>query len=150
MSDNWIIVFPESSSYVPSDTARDRAIALFRQLAPEADEVTSETTPNPRFIDCGGNLRRVICPVCRAEVDLNWWSERLGDEYEANFPIRKMNMSCCHSQLGIDQLEYDWPQGIARFSVEAMNPNIRDLSDQNLADFEQILGCKVRKVLRHI
>jgi hypothetical protein len=47
-------------------------------------------------------------------------------------------------------LIYEWLQGFARFSVEAMNPGIPDLSDEQMRAFEKVLGCRVRRVLQHL
>ena len=72
------------------------------------------------------------------------------EEADSGYPLRAKEMPCCHAQVSIDQLKYDWPQGFACFSVEAMNPNIRDLSEEDMEEFERLLGCKVRKILQHI
>ena len=131
MSDNWIIIIPEAPDHVPSEDAQDRAVALFRSFAPDADEIKKEVSEAIRFIDCGGNFSRIVCPHCGKEVDQGWWDGAMDEEYAAG-------------------LTYDWPQGFARFSLEAMNAGIGDLSPEHLAMFETALGCRVRKVLQHL
>jgi hypothetical protein len=150
MSDNWIIIIPEEAAHVPSEDAQERAVALFRHIAPQADEVKKEVSPEVRFIDCGGNLSRIFCPHCGAELEMDWWQEQMDEEVEAGFPIRNISLSCCGHSSSLQTLRYDWPQGFARFSVEAMNPGIPDLSEEQLAEFEQTLGCPVRKVLQRL
>ena len=149
MSDNWIIVIPESPTHVPAEDMQAKAVSLFRELAPSADEIKNEVSDTIRFIDCGANLSRVICPHCRKELDIEWWQDLMDEEAEAGFPLRKFELPCCSASTKHDRLEYDWPQGFARFSVEAMNPGIPDLSPKQLADFESVLGCRVRKILQH-
>ena len=150
MSDNWVIVMPEAADYVPSEEAQRKAVALFKELAPSADEVKAEASAGIRFIDCGANLERVLCPDCGAEIEIDWWQDRMGQEAEAGFPLRRIPLPCCGAARNLDELRYDWPQGFARFSVEAMNPGIGDLTDEQLRAFEAILGCRVRKVLQHV
>ncbi len=150
MSDNWIIVIPEDADYLPSENAQDRAVALFRQIAPHADEIRKEVSEEIRFIDCGSNLSRIVCPHCDAELEMDWWSDLMDAESEAGFPFREVSLPCCGRAGSLRTLGYDWPQGFARFSVEAMNPGIPDLSEAQLAEFGRVLGCPVRKILQHL
>ena len=150
MSDNWIIVIPEEAAYVPVEDAQERALTLFRRIAPQADEVKKEVSTEVRFIDCGANLSRVICPHCGAELEMDWWQDLMDEESEAGFPIRNVSLPCCDRSGSLQTLRYDWPQGFARFSVEAMNPGISDLSEEQLAEFGSTLGCPVRKILQHL
>ena len=150
MSDNWIIVIPDRPDFVPAAEAQERAVAHFRHLAPQAEEVRKEVTKEVRFIDCGANLSRIVCPHCGAELEMDWWQDLMDEESQAGFPIRSVLLPCCRKSGSLQTLEYDWPQGFARFSLEAMNPGIPDLSEDQLADFARILGCPVRKVLQHL
>jgi hypothetical protein len=150
MSDNWIIVIPELPDSVPTEDAQQRAIALFKRIAPEAEKIKAQTTDAIRFIDCGENLERVSCPGCGNKIDIHWWQDRMQEEVGLGFPLRLIDMPCCHAQISIDKLEYFWAQGFARFSVEALNPNVRDLSEKDMQDFERALGFKMRRILRHI
>lgn len=149
MSDNWIIIIPEKADHVPSEDAQDRAVALFRRLAPQADEMKKEVSDETRFIDCGANLSRIACPHCGAELGTDWWQELMDEKAVAGFPIRDVALPCCERPGSLQTLIYDWPQGFARFSVEAMNPGISDLSQEQLAEFGRALGCRVQKVLQH-
>jgi hypothetical protein len=150
MSDNWIVVIPESADFVPSEEAQRKAIDLLKRLAPKSEEVTAEATPKIRFFDCGENLTHVICPTCGKDLDIYWWQDRMEEEAKAGYPLHLIDMPCCHAKHRVDELQYDWPQGFARFSVEAMNPDIADLSENEMNEFELLLGCKVRKILQHI
>ena len=129
MSDNWIIVIPEKSDYVPDEGAQDRAVALFRRIAPRAVEVKKKVSEEVRFIDCGGNLSRINCPNCGAELEIDWWQDLMDAEAEIGFPLRDVSLTCCGAPGSLQTLGYDWPQGFARFTVEAMDPGIADLSE---------------------
>ncbi len=72
------------------------------------------------------------------------------EEAEAGYPLRLIELPCCRAKHTVADLKYDWPQGFAKFGVEAMNPDIADLSEENLKEFERLLGCNVRKILQHI
>jgi len=150
MSDNWIIIIPVSPQFVPSEDAQKKAVELFNRLAPNADEVKANTTNDVEFVWCGGNFERVVCPECGQELNTEWWRDRMEEEAKVHFPLEPLGLPCCHSKLSLNELRYEWPQGFARFSVEAMNPNIDGLSAEDMEKFENLLGCKVRKILRHL
>ena len=150
MSDNWIIVIPEAADYMPSPEARRKAVELFRSIAPRSDEIKEEATHEIRFIDCGGNFERIACPDCDTDVDLDWWRKKMDEESDAQFSLKPVSLPCCSAMRSLDQLKYEWPQGFARFSVEAMNPDIPNLTADQLSAFEAVLGCRVRMIFRHI
>jgi hypothetical protein len=150
MSDNWLILIPKSPDYVPSKEAQDQAIALFKAIAPESDEVKVEVSEHPRLIDCGANLERIICPCCHTDLGIDWWANWVSEETKLNFPLKPTQLPCCGAAQSLANLIYDWPQGFARFSLEAMNPNIRDLPPGAELNFEIVLGCGVLKIWQHL
>lgn len=74
----------------------------------------------------------------------------MSKEAEADFPLRPAALPCCAAKVTLNDLKYDWPQGFARFSLEAMNPDIPGLTPVQLTEFESILGCPLRKIFPHI
>jgi hypothetical protein len=150
MSDNWLILIPESPEFVPSKDARDRALALFRKIAPQADEIKVELSDRPRFIDCGVNLETISCPGCKQELDMEWWNDWMSTEFDEGFPLKPKALPRCGIEGSPNDLVYDWRQGFARFSLKAMNPDIEDLSADVGREFETILGCGIRKIWQHL
>jgi hypothetical protein len=150
MSDNWLILIPKSPDYVPPKDAQQRAIALFRTIAPEADEIGVEVSDGRRLIDCGTNLEKITCPCCQKEMNMEWWTGWASQEAELSFPLKSTPLPCCGAIRNLADLIYDWPLGFARFSIEAMNPNIRDLPPSAERDFETILGCSILKIWQHL
>lgn len=150
MSDNWINVIPSDPHFVPTLEARRRAVDYMRKIAGKADDITGELTEDVRFIDCGENLERIGCRKCRGEISCDWWREHMEHQFEHGYTLEPVQLPCCGALVSLADLNYDWPQGYARFSVEAMNPEIADLTSQQLQQFESILGCRVIKVLQHI
>lgn len=150
MSDNWLILIPTSPEYVPSKDAQERASALFKRVAPKADEIEVKLSERPRFIHCGSNFEKINCPSCRQELDIDWWSDWMSREFELGFPLKPAELPCCGSVRSLADLLYQGPQGFARFSIEAMNPNIPGLPEAVEREFEAIIGCGVRKIWQHI
>ena len=150
MSDDWIIVIPDSPDYVPSKAAQKRAEALLRSFAPRADTIEATTSEEIRFIDCGGNFERIVCPACTGEIDIDWWSRWMIKELESDCPLRAVQLPCCGTAKALNQLIYEWPQGFARFSLEAMNANIGELPHEKREELERVLGCRLIVIYRHM
>jgi hypothetical protein len=73
-----------------------------------------------------------------------------GISISTRLTLEPAQLPCCAELASLAELTYEWPQGYARFSVEAMNPEIADLTSEQVRKFESILGCGVIKVLQHI
>ncbi|MBC8875548.1 MAG: hypothetical protein H8E44_39480 [Planctomycetes bacterium] len=151
MSDNWIALIPEDPRHVPDPARQTRARDRFTELAPDSEEIEIKVSDHIAFFDCGENFERIRCPSCDAEIPTEWWQERMDDDYGDNgFTLAQYPTPCCSAKHSLDQLIYEWPQGFARFSLDAMNPNIGRLDDQHKAEFEEILGTRLRVIYQHI
>jgi hypothetical protein len=59
-------------------------------------------------------------------------------------------MPCCATGVDLNELVYDWPQGFARFSLSAMNPNVENLNADQEAQLADVLGTSLRRIWTHI
>ena len=150
MGSFWIVLIPEDPRFVPDADRQRRARERFAQIAPEAREVQAETSATIEFHDCGGNFERVRCPSCHPELSIDWWLERVNEDWADGFKLAKLATPCCGTQVTLHDLSYDWPQGFGRFSLHAMNAGIGRLKDTYHREFEDILGTKLPVIHRHI
>jgi hypothetical protein len=154
MSDNWIALVPRDPRYVPSVSQATRARDRFLELAPEADEIEIKVSDHIQLFDCWANLERITCPFCGADIPLEWWQERLDDDSDHSadngFKLLAYSVPCCNARCTLNELIYDWPQGFGRFAINAMNPNIGELQDRYVSEFEELLGTPLLVVYRHI
>jgi hypothetical protein len=155
MADHWIILIPRDPHYMPEANRRARALARFQQLAPVADDLVVHARDNIGFFDCGGNFQGIACPSCRAEIAVEWWNERMGEDavspnVDEGFKLNTYSTPCCTAPHTLNELVYDAPQGFARFALEAMNPKMGALTDENIAEFESILGTTLRVIRRRL
>ncbi|MDY7041417.1 MAG: hypothetical protein SVX38_11190, partial [Chloroflexota bacterium] len=133
---------------VPGAAVIHRAYDLLSNYLPGSDEIDYEVTETIRFIDQGENWERVLCPVCGTELDTIWWQEAMDTAYQLGFTDLLVNLPCCSAVSSLNDLQYEWPAGFARFTLEARNPGT-DLNDDELKLLEQVLGCKLRKIWAH-
>jgi len=150
MSDNWIALIPEDPRLIPDQTRRERARDRFAEIAPDADEIEIKVSETIQFFDCGCNFERVLCPACRLEIPTAWWQARMDEDYGDGFKLASYSTPCCGARCTLHELVYEWPQGFGRFALDAMNPNIGALEDRYKAEFEEILGTKLRVIYQHI
>lgn len=151
MSDNWIALIPEDPRFVPDASQREAARAKFVAIAPEADKVEIKVSDRIQFFDCGANLEKIACPACGEEITLDWWRERMSeDSRDTGFKLMEYSLPCCGAGRTLAQLIYDWPQGFARFGIDAMNPGIEKVSEEQRKDFERMLGTRLRVIYQHI
>jgi hypothetical protein len=150
MSDNWITLIPEDPRFVPDTNAQRRARDRFTQIIRNADEVHAEASDDVRFYDCGANFERVLCPSCGSLVSDGWWQDRMSDDDDDGFKLDTYEMPCCRKRHTLHDLKYEWQQGFGRFSLIAMNPGIETVEDKEMNELEEILGTKLRTILRHV
>jgi hypothetical protein len=75
----------------------------------------------------------------------------MGEDCEdGGFQLKDYSMPCCGHVSSLNDLQYDWPQGFARFGIDAMNPNIGKLTDEQIRDFELLLETPLRVIYQHI
>ena len=120
------------------------------EIAPDADEIKIKVLKKVVFFDCGANLERIGCPSCHEEIEDAWWQERMDEDNNGGYQLKKYAAPCCGAEVALHELEYEWPQAFGRFAIEAMNANIGKLKDKQKRELEKILGTKVRVVYQHI
>jgi hypothetical protein len=149
MSDNWLQFIPTDPEFQPSTDSAETARRLLASFVPEADEVNAEFKPYLEFFHPGGNWSGVKCPACATDLEA-WWNDAMATASETAFRDLSVTTPCCGAVTSLNDLTYVWPAGFARFVLEAMNPNVENLT---LAQEEQLakrLGGRLRKIWVHI
>lgn len=162
MSDNWITLVAQPPNFVPHAHDQQQALAQFKAMAPDADEVQLVEHDGVQLFDCGANLEAITCPHCTALVDMDWWGETMGLDYAAGqqehdtpetapaFGLADHAAPCCGKAVSLNRLIYDWPQAFGRFAISAMNPNISRISEPQLEAFQNTLKCDLIVVYQHL
>jgi hypothetical protein len=151
MSDHFIIVVPRDPRLVPTDEVRRRVVLVLNRIASSAENVTAEVSPQVQFFDCGQNFERVLCPRCSAEISIDWWQERMNDDYDGiGFRLDSYETLCCAKSANLNELIYDWPQAFGRFSWTVQNPNIGELTDAAKLELEAVAGFALVPIRQHV
>ena len=149
MSDNFICIIPRDPWFIPDEQAQIQAQRRIQLFAPQAYEITASVTNTPIFVDAGVNFESVACPRCHQSLN-SWWHTIMDRTMPEQVPNLTIVTPCCEASLSLNSLRYDWPCGFARFTLEALNPNIIMLSVNQMRELERLLKCKLRQILIHI
>ena len=150
MSDNWLALIPRDHTYLPDSQKIRQAEVVFASLTPEAHERKTYNSEEVRFFDSGSFFDKVICPVCKEEIEIEWWQDRMGDEFDSGCLLKPVIMPCCKAEKSLNELIYDAPQGFGRFALEAMNPGLFEIKKDEIQQLEAILDCDLRQILQHV
>ena len=149
MSDNWLQYIPTDPGFIPTAIAAANAEKFLATLAPLADEVKFEFSDSIRFYHPGANWSGVECPACGADAE-PWWSNAMDRAAENGFRSLKVVAPCCGADLSLNELRYVWPAGFGSFVIQAMNPNLKSLTAEQLNQLACILGCSLREIAAHL
>lgn len=151
MSMNILRLIPTDPRFAPEPSRRRAALELLagmvRNRRPDAlsDEVRDEVG----LVDSGVNTRRISCPECEAELTDWWWSEAIDAAYRTECRELDVTLPCCGTRRSLNDLNYDWPMGFARYVLAAEDPEVRGLDAGQIQALEDALGCKLRIIWAH-
>jgi hypothetical protein len=149
MSDDYTIWIPLDPSFVPDEAAAQRAVEWLSARAPRAHEVNVEISPEIRFVDCGANFSSVRCHLCGSELETDWWQEAMDRAASTAFKDRVVDLPCCGARAGLEMLHCEWPQGFARFALQALNADIGEPTPKDDETVARLLGTPVRRIHAH-
>lgn len=152
MSDDVLSVIPTDPMWQPDPGAGERALALFRVIVPGGEETEATWHDLIEPIEAGGNLTRITCNRCRQDIDVEDYrdlvDEMIGDDDGLAF--LGIVAPCCGTPTSLNDLEYDWASGFARFELAAWNPDRGLLTASEMAALADALGHPVRQVMARI
>jgi hypothetical protein len=148
MSVDFLRLIPTAPQLVPNTAAQQMTLQLLKSFVPQADGVYLSVTDDVEFVDPGSNLERILCPVCLSHLETLWWQQAMDTAYSTRFNDLMVIVPCCGTVCSLNDLQYEFPAGFARFILEARHPNT-DLDKNQIHLLEQTLGCPLRKIWAH-
>ncbi len=73
----------------------------------------------------------------------------MDDAFKVRFTALAVTTPCCGANVSLNDLNYEWPAGFARFVLEAMNPGVGDLATAEIAALAEIVGSPLRRIWAH-
>ena len=53
---------------------------------------------------------------------------------------------CCTQPISLNELNYDWPAGFAKFVIEIQEPNIKGFEADQVQHLKKIIGIELRQI----
>ncbi|MCB2135265.1 MAG: hypothetical protein KDE08_04860 [Rhodobacteraceae bacterium] len=149
MSDDYTTLVPRDPHFRADDSALDAA-AEWMRWSFDLDEVNSSSSEKPQFFDAGSNFESVSCPVCEIELSMDWWSERMDEDYDGEgFRLGFLETPCCQRKVTLNDLTYHFHQAFGVCAVQGLNLNVGALTDRQLAEAEHVFGAPLSVVYTH-
>jgi len=149
MSDNWLQFVPVDPQFLPSADAAEVARRLLAEFAPDSESVTASFKDHIEFFHPMGNWSGVECPSCGADAE-PWWLEAMQNGAETHFENLLVTAPCCGARVSLNELRYLWPAAFGRFVLEAMNPNVRDITPEQELALSKALGSLLHRIWVHL
>jgi hypothetical protein len=150
LSNDWLQIIPTDPMFVPDESGTRAITAMVNTLVPHAERVDVIDEAKVVFVDAGSNFESVGCGSCGAVLDLDWWSEQMNSAHEHEFSDLATTTPCCGQSTTLNDLDYDWPQGFARWRIEVRSPGVGRLSAETEQALSDALGHPVRLIYTHI
>jgi len=138
-------LIPINPSYVPETDAQELARNLFVSSLPDTERVITQVTPEIGFFDCGEYFESVFCPHCHTDLS-DWWLDAMNLAYETSFHDLTVTVPCCAKTVSLNDLEYVYPMGFARFVLQARNPPTYQVDMEITKQLELILNTPLREI----
>lgn len=149
MSDHFLILIPAEPTFVPEIEAQDKALQLLRSFGFDDKTIQMTVSDTVKFIDQGANFDRILCPLCKNELQLERWQLLMEAAYRTSFAKLEVVMPCCGQNSSLNDLIYEWPAGFARYRIEICNPS-SDIDEAQKHILEMSIGHTLRKIWRHL
>lgn len=148
MSDYIVKIIPRDPQVHISDSIANRVLAALQEKI-LAQRATAESNETPQFIDCGGNLESICCPVCGGPLEFDWWGEQMNIAAKEGFANLEICLPCCGSISSLNDLKYHFPCGFACTELVLWNP-AEELSAEDITWIESQLETQVRVIRAHL
>lgn len=147
MSTNVIRLIPQVPTYTPRAEAIARAKQVLRAVLSRTTVVEAIVSSNVRFVDQGENFECVRCPSCAVELSGSWWQDAMDRAHPGAFEDLAVTLPCCSESSTLHDLDYRWPAGFAKFTLQGVDPGIHSpLPEAVVQQLQDILGCRLREI----
>ncbi len=144
MSDFIYRIIPDDPNFVFEQQA-DRIIEYLNEKI-QAERITFIDHGKISFIDCGGELESITCPICGNNIEFDWWGKAMSISAQDGFSDFSVTLPCCGQAASLNCLKYDRPCGFARNEIKLANPSL-PFDKIPLEELETILGQRLKLII---
>ncbi len=105
-------------------------------------------TDDIEFVNPMANFENVYWNLCGHDIKIESWQDVMQQAYKSKFKDISFVTPCCQKTTNLNDLNYQWPAGFAKFTISISKPP-EDINEDQLKELENILGTKIRKIWAH-
>jgi len=144
MSDYYTIFIPVNPNFRPTDEAV-KAVVEYLETCVAAYSVEARVSETPEFVDCGGLLEEISCPLCGEPVLDEWWVTAMDEAFKNHFTQLEVQTPCCGRKILLNDLNYVAPCGFACVEFDLLYPR-EELSPEEIREVERRLQVPVKVI----
>ena len=146
MSEHFLVVIPADPHAGVPDTAEAVRDAL--AVMAMASDARVKDYGKLQFIDAGENAERIGCPKCGHTFTIPEWHDWMDADWHGDegFHLHRHRAPCCDTEMTLNDLVYEWPQGFARWFIGARNGGRGPLTPDEVAQLETIAGFRLKAI----
>lgn len=148
MSDYVVKIIPSDPHFHCSEQTAKEIVDYLKSIV-TADDIKVEVRENPVFVDCGSNLEKILCPLCKTPLDFDWWGEEMAKASECDFNSLSVKLPCCGRESSLNDLLYHFPCGFSSVEIDIINP-LSEPDRDCLEYIQKSLGNQVRVINAHM
>lgn len=148
MSDHIIKIIP-TDPYYHIQGEEIYKIVDYLKATIKADDIELKVYDTPKFIDCGSNLEKIVCPICSAVIDFDWWSTAMDAAWNSRFTELSVKLPCCGESSTLNDLQYHFSCGFSCAELSILNPS-HGLDYSCLLYIQKVLGISIRCIQAHL
>lgn len=149
MSDSIVKIIPGDPFYRMDTHEAQQVVNLLKARFPMCS-VEATFYETPAFVDCGGNLVNISCPVCGASLSFDWWGDAMDASFQSRFSDLSVNLPCCGKMSTLNDLDYHFPCGFSCVEFDIWNPPEFSVDEELSAKLQTLLGGRFRTIYAHI
>ena len=142
MSDTILRIIPTDPFYTCNENIQRDVFSFLSKLYLQ-QQIKLLSTDYVEFVDQGQNFENVSCHLCEQLMDIEYWQNLMDHAFKTEFRHLNFTTACCNSKASLNDLNYNWPAGFARFLINITNAKT-DLGVNEISELKALLKCDVR------
>jgi len=147
MSSTILKIISTAPSFEPDSNTQVNA-KIFLAKFYKSDQIKLINTNEIQFIDQGQNFESVSCNLCGQKIEIEDWQNTMDSANEHQFTDLIFCTPCCKRETSLNDLNYKWPAGFAKFTV-CISDAQNELSKSEQIELQHILGTTLRIIWAH-
>ena len=142
MSATILKIIPTDPIYTCGEKTQQEIVSLLSKVF-SRQQIELVSTEFVEFIDQGQNFENVSCNLCGQVLNIEVWQDLMDKAFKSNFSSLKFTTLCCNKETSLNDLNYNWPAGFAKFVISIADAQV-ELGVDELLGLKKLLQGDIR------